>query len=101
MRDIISGTGSDAGRTFNSAYDYDFYNNPYYQEESDYANAYYNEGYSSSQPLPQDSSHLQQHTIPNPYASEVYNKATHYVNTVLEELRICTKSGKSHFAKFW
>ena len=84
----MTGTGSDAGRTFNSAYDQDFYSNPYYQEESDYANAYYDEGNSSFQPLPQDSSPLQQHAIPNPYASEVYNKASHYVTTVLEELRV-------------
>ena len=83
----MTGTGSDAGRTFNSAYDQDPYQNPYYHEGIEYSDQYYQEGYLSSQPLAQDSSRLRERS-PNPYdASQQFNKASHYVTMVLEELR--------------
>ena len=92
----MTGTGSDAGRTFETietALDFD-YENEQYRDESGYLNPYYYEGYSSSQPLAQDSSLLREQS-PNAYAAEqIYNRAAHYVTTVLEELRICRISGK-------
>ena len=82
----MTGTGSDAGRTFETAFDID-YQNAHYHDESVYNNPYYQEGNSSSQPLAQDSSRLRERS-PNPYdASQQFNKASHYVTMVLEELR--------------